>query len=349
MMKICHLIFSFTTGGAETMLVDIVNEQVKVTSVCLVIINNHINETLLQKINSKVEIIRIGRNPKSRNPIPVLKLNWLLLSMKPDVIHCHNLKTIRILTFFFHKKMVVTIHDMASSHPILAKYKKVFSISHAVKNDILKKQRLDTDVVYNGIKTSAIKTKISNKDSNKFNIIQVARLNTKKKGQHLLIEAARKIVSENQSINIRVDFIGEGESFSHLNKLVQNCHLETQITFLGMKDRSYIYNHLHEYDLLVHPSLFEGFGLTVAEAMAAKVPVLVSDNDGPMEVIDGGRFGYHFKTGDTNDLADKIWQILLNLDTKSHSAMVEAAYQYVLTYFDVKITAENYLKAYEKI
>ena len=349
-MKICHLIFSFTTGGAETMLVDIVNEQVKVASVCLIIINDHINEMLLRKIDSQVEIIKINRRPQSRNPMPVLKINWFLLDMKPDVIHCHNTKTIRLIPFFFHKKMVVTIHDMATSHPILEKYKKIFPISHAVKKDIFKEQRLDTSVIYNGIDTSIIRKKISNNKNNRFNIVQVARLNTQKKGQHLLIEAIRKIVCENKSIDLHVDFIGEGKSFSHLNKLVQDYHLEKYVTFLGIKDRDYIYNHLHEYDLLVHPSLYEGFGLTVAEAMVAKVPVLVSDNDGPMEVIADGQFGYHFKAGNADDLADKIRQILSNhYGLESHRKMIEAAYQYAVANFDVKNTAQNYIKAYREI
>ena len=332
------------------MLVDIVNEQVKTTCVYLIIINNHVNETLLRKIDPKVEIIRINRNPKSRNPIPILKLNRLLLDMKPDVIHCHNLKTIRLLLFFFHKKMIVTIHDMMTSHPILTKYRKVFSISRAVKMNLFKKQQLNTDVIYNGIDTSTIKTKFLNKNLKNFNILQIARLNTQIKGQHLLIEAIRKIVCENQSIDIHLDFIGEGDSFPYLNKLVQDWHLDKYITFLGIKDRSYIYNHLHEYDLLVHPSLYEGFGLTVAEAMVAKVPVLVSDNDGPMEVIAGGQFGYHFKTGDVDDLADKIMQILSNCHgMEDHQKMIDAAYQYTVANFDVKNTAQNYLTAYREI
>ena len=332
------------------MLVNIINEQVKTAPVYLVIINNFVNEMLLQKIDSRVEIIRINRNPKSRNPIPILKLNWILLRMKPDVIHCHNLKTIRLLLFFFHKKMIVTIHDMMTQHQILTKYRKVFSISHSVKKNLFKKQQLDTEVIYNGIDTSIIKTKFLNKNLKKFNILQIARLNTQIKGQHLLIEAIRKIVWENQSIEIHVDFIGEGKSFSHLNKLVQDYHLEKYVTFLGVKDRNYIYSHLHEYDLMVHPSLFEGFGLTVAEAMVAKVPVLVSDNDGPMEVIADGQFGYHFKTGNVDDLADKIMKILSNhCDTESHRKMIEAAHQHVVTNFDVKSTAKNYMTAYWEV
>ena len=39
-MKIVHCIFSFNTGGAETMLIDIVNEQIKTQEVTIVIVNH---------------------------------------------------------------------------------------------------------------------------------------------------------------------------------------------------------------------------------------------------------------------------------------------------------------------
>ncbi len=39
-MKILHLVFSLNTGGAENMLIDIVNEQVKTHQIVLVIVNN---------------------------------------------------------------------------------------------------------------------------------------------------------------------------------------------------------------------------------------------------------------------------------------------------------------------
>lgn len=42
---------------------------------------------------------------------------------------------------------------------------------------------------------------------------------------------------------------------------------------------------------MVHASLCEGFGLTVAEGMVAGLPVVVSKNDGPAEVIGYGNMG----------------------------------------------------------
>ena len=64
------------------------------------------------------------------------------------------------------------------------------------------------------------------------------------------------------------------------------------------------------YDLLVQPSRYEGFGLTVVEGMAAGVPVLVSDIEGPMEVIDKGRHGFAFRSEDFHDCGDRMMEIM---------------------------------------
>ena len=54
-MRILHVQFSFTTGGTETMLVDIINEQIKTNEVSLLVINDKCNKVLLDKIDSRVK------------------------------------------------------------------------------------------------------------------------------------------------------------------------------------------------------------------------------------------------------------------------------------------------------
>ena len=63
-------------------------------------------------------------------------------------------------------------------------------------------------------------------------------------------------------------------------------------------------------DIVVVPSRFEGFGLTAAEAMAVGKPVIASETSGLKEIIIDGETGLAFKTGNSNDLAEKI-KILL--------------------------------------
>lgn len=342
-MKIVHIIFSFHTGGAETMLVDVMNEQVKNEQVTLVVINNLINKNLIDKIDNKVKVILIGRKEKSRNPLRILKLNCLLLKHKPDVIHCHNEAIIKVI--FFKKKTVFTAHSMHIPINNFKHYKKVFAISNAVKTDIEQRSNIKPVLVYNGIKIDGIKHK-SNYNFDTFRIVQVGRLDHTIKGQHVLLDAL-KILAHNKGIkNINIDFIGEGKSLDYLQNLVSDYQLESYVNFLGIKDRAYIYSHLKDYDLFVQSSLYEGFGLTVAEAMAAKLPVLVSDIDGPAEIIDNGRYGFLFRCGDSEDCARSILDIIRIYGSNEFMEKINAAHSRVSRFFNIDAMVQSLEKFY---
>jgi glycosyltransferase involved in cell wall biosynthesis len=344
-MKITHIIFSFNTGGAETMLVDIANEQVKVAEVNIVIINGIYTKKLLSNVNSSVKIILLNRNAKSKNPFPIIKLNLLLIRLKSDVLHCHNHNIIPLIIPNLRKKSVLTLHKMGIASTYLKKYKKLFSISNSVKNDIKNRTNINSIVVYNGILTSLIRKKENPCFKSILKIIVIGRLEHEIKGQHLLVEAL-KILKENGLNNFQLDLIGSGNSYQFLRELTNKYELTNHINFLGLKNRDYIYAHLRDYDLLIQPSIKEGFGLTVAEGMAAKIPVLVSNVDGPMEIIENGKYGFYFKAGNVQDLAYQCGKILHLTGSEQQKLMVQNAYSYVVEKFNIKDTAFNYIKNY---
>lgn len=340
-MRIIHLIFALNTGGAETMLVDILNEQVKTQTVSLIIINKEINKVLLKQIDYRVNIILINRKEKSRSPIPVLKLNRFLISLNPDVIHCHQHSAIRMIVN--RNNVVLTAHTLEIPTTYFKKYKKVYAISNAVKREIESRSSAISELIYNGVKTDEIKHKLDY-NFKTFRIVQVGRLDHLIKGQHILIKALEILVYKKGIKNICIDFIGEGESLPYLKKIVHNTNLENYVNFLGIRDRKFIYSHLRDYDLLIQPSLLEGFGLTITESMAARVPVLVSDVEGPMEIIGNGKYGSFFKKGDIDDCAKHISVIVENYQKFKKKTSI--ASDLVNRMFSIKLTARNYIDSY---
>ena len=145
-------------------------------------------------------------------------------------------------------------------------------------------------------------------------------------------------------MHIIVNFIGDGYDKQQLIEMVRALNLEDNVNFLGGKDRDYVYSHLKDYDLFVQPSRYEGFGLTVAEAMAANVPVLVSKNEGPFEIINEGEYGYYFKNEDPNSLAEKLLYII----NAYGEAIVKATngVAFVKDNYNVRKTANIYLSNY---
>ena len=98
--------------------------------------------------------------------------------------------------------------------------------------------------------------------------------------------------------------------------------------------------------MFVQPSKSEGFGLTVAEAVAAKLPVLVSNLPGPMEVIGNGLLGMSFETENVEDLAAKLEIILKGGYDYS---LVDKAYKRAVELYNVRVTAKKYIDEYKKI
>lgn len=170
-------------------------------------------------------------------------------------------------------------------------------------------------------------------------LLQISRLDHKKKGQDLLIKAAAILKP-----GVDVTFIGDGESVDYLKKLTSDLGLDNSVHFLGKQSQEYISSHLKDYDLFVQPSRREGFGLTVAEAMAAKVPVLVSSGQGPAEVTENDKYGWLFKNGDAEDLANQISYIFAHYDEAL--SKVDQAKEHVCRQYDVTVTAKRYLELY---
>lgn len=341
-MRIVHVVWSFTTGGIETMLVDIVNEQVKTCEVCLYIINDEYDPHLIQDINQKVKVVLIRRKPQSRNIFSLLKFNALIWSFNPDIIHCHQANLARAIWLPYKK--VLTIHNTHSNSKFLGNYNRLFCISKAVRDYIAQQGFPNGIVVYNGIHTSdiAVKDHLETFGSKAFKIVCVGRLHPDK-GQQLIVEAMNELVNKHHIASVSCDIIGDGSKRSELEVSILSYKLSNNIHLLGNKPRSWLYQHLKDYDLYVLPSISEGFGLSLAEACAAKLPVLTCDLAGPMEVIDEGRFGKSFKTGDVLSLAEGI-------ESFSYEGInyeqVENAYKYVRLKFDVRHTAQNYIKEY---
>lgn len=343
-MKIVHLIWGFLPGGIETMLIDIVNEQVKLVDVAIVVINNLVDQHMVKSLDDRAKIFFCGRKQGSLNPLPILKMNYYLYEVKPDVIHFHGDGLAKYTFYNAHK--VLTIHNVHSVCTEYTKYDKLFAISQAVK-DYVNEKGFKSLVIENGIRVDTIKQRVVCSIGKVCRLVQVGRLYHLHKGQHVMIEAMNLLVNQKKYRQVHLDLIGNGSSRDMLQKMVDEYQLNDYVSFLGACNRDYIYSQLKNYDLCVQPSISEGFGLTVAEAMAAKLPVLVSNVPGTMEVIDGGKYGMIFESGNAEDLAYKIECFLLNggVDAKK----IEAAWHYAYQNFDISNTARKYLDEYKKL
>lgn len=366
-MRIVHVFWSLTFGGIETMLVNIANAQAKLgADVFLMIINDAWDESLLKTILPDVHKVFIHRKYRSKGINFIFRYNKVLKQLNPDIIHLHDPHLYGII-FNQHlkEKTCVTLHDtpygrVSISHIVrflfpfcdfklkgnvayLDCIHPTFSISNSVAQKLQNIYNIESTVVNNGIITSDFKTRDSiNTCADRLRLVQVSRIEHQKKGQDLIIKAVAEMNGE-----VEIDFIGVGSSMNYLKSLVTELGINDYVHFLGKKSQEYIKNNLYKYDLFVQPSRYEGFGLTVAEAMAAEVPVLVSSGQGPTEITCGNKYGWIFENENINDLICKLHYIHKNYNKALEKA--KQARLYVREKYDVSVTANKYIVEYKNM
>jgi phosphatidyl-myo-inositol alpha-mannosyltransferase len=121
--------------------------------------------------------------------------------------------------------------------------------------------------------------------------------------------------------------------------------LRDRITFLGLVSEDEKARMLRSIDLYVAPNLGgESFGMILTEAMAAGAPVVASDLDAFRRVLDGGRAGQLFPTGDAPALRTAISDLLDHTERRSQLA---ACGREVVMAYDWPVIAQRVLEVYE--
>jgi glycosyltransferase involved in cell wall biosynthesis len=329
------------------MLVDIINRQCENETVALLVVNNKINEDLLATINKQVKIYCVNRIAGCKYQLlsAYMKINQILKTEKPDVIHCHDNK---LLPFFFlnRKKTCLTVHNVNLSCLFMKYYQKVFAISSAVKDDVKCRTGVDSTVVYNGINVDEYETRKNFDLNNKpLKTVLLSRLFPQQKGQHIAIEALSLLAKNDSKMDIQLYFIGTGDALNELKQLAVEKHVENNVIFCGQKDRGWIQKNLKDFHLLIQPSLYEGFGLTVIEGFAAGLPVIASNIDGPEEIFKILNAGLPVEAGNAEDLAEKI-KIVYNryLSDNIQQSNYLITDKNNLKVFDIQTTVDNYSK-----
>lgn len=166
-------------------------------------------------------------------------------------------------------------------------------------------------------------------------LIMISRMDDAK-DQESLIRAVAHLRDQEQHVSLWL--VGDGSNRRQLEKVSTELHLNKHVTFLG--DRGDVPELLGKCDLLVHSTFSEGFGLVLAEAMAAQVPVVATDVPACREVLDNGRVGRLVPVGDSRALATEITYLLRN--PAEVESLVALAWDRVKTLYDVSVTSQKY-------
>ena len=208
---------------------------------------------------------------------------------------------------------------------------KLYAISSAVADAWSEYASIDRDrikVIYNSIDDECFtEESIPSTLRKQLDIPQEARIVlfvgniVMYKGVDTLIDSIGPVLENLNAYVVLVGAKGKAESFFAADecqyvdfyKKINKSSWSNRVIFLGL--RNDVNALMSEADLLVHPARTEGFGLVIAEALAAGLPVIASDVGGIPEVLsDSGSF--MVKPDDVESLREEIIKYFL-LDSDS--------------------------------
>jgi len=188
------------------------------------------------------------------------------------------------------------------------------------------------------------KTEILNKYQiapNKIIIGNLSRL-TREKGQDTLIKAFANISKTNKNLHLLI--AGGGELLTEYKNLIEALNIKNRCTITGIFKEEEKVKLYSTFDYFVFPSLAEGFGYVLVEAMGSGLPILSSNIDVLKDVSKG--LVEFFQVNNANDLADKLSTIIHhNYDRKD----LYKKYKKVLDNYSFTSFKHNYLSLYNSL
>ena len=231
------------------------------------------------------------------------------------------------IPIFYSGKIVTTVHDVA--HLVRPEYsllKKIYAklmlnfvqsksafiltVSEFSKNEILKyikvKNKDKIKVIYNGIGNDWLHASKGLNPYIKPYLLYVGNIKPHKN----LISLLNAFELIKDKIPHDLVIIGRKEGFitGDYNVFQKAIQLEDRISFTGLIDDNMLKQFYSHTDALVFPTLYEGFGLPVIEAMACRCPVIASNIPSLLEIFDNKVL--YFDPYNYEDIADKIIKLL---------------------------------------
>lgn len=238
------------------------------------------------------------------------------------------------------------LHRRLLNH-FLSKYTdRIVAVSNAVKEDIVRYDKIGEEkitVIHNGIPLDEFKSALSPERAREtLNLPQeltligcVGRL-VEQKGHRYLIEAASQIKGS------CVVIAGDGPMKKELEALAKERNVHA--IFLGTIAPKTVPVFLRAIDIFCFPSLWEGFGIALVEAMSSGLPVVASDIPPHREVLADA--GFYVPSRDAEKLAQSLNLLMENPELRE--SLIQKAQQRAKI-FSLEHTAGSYEALYEDI
>ena len=361
-LKIVHVVLSMDVGGLEQVVLDLVREGRLAGHHVTVLCVERPGVLAEQAEMAGADLLCLHKGPGVRWGTGQ-RARMVLEKLRPDVVHTHQIGALFYVGSAAKKSGVpVVVHTEHGKHfpgrfrtRCLSRWAvrsadRFFCVSKDIANGIERWRIAPKDkvrVVANGIDLDRFQNQVA---SQKLRgslgipaeapvIGTIGRL-TEIKRQDLLIRAFLRLRNTFPAAHLLL--VGDGNLRRELESLAAQLNLTNAVHFAGYQSKPELY--LGAMNVFALTSRSEGMPLVVLEAWAAGVPIIASRVGGLPEMIDEGKTGLLFESGDEDALARGLGRLLSEADLTRQ--LVDNGTRRVETEFSARRMVEAYQRHY---
>ncbi len=224
---------------------------------------------------------------------------------------------------------------------------RIITVSHASAEAVSRAFRIPWErihVVHNGIDSETFRP-LSGIEREPGHILWVGNSEDRNKGGRYLFEALRLLRDD---LDFHLTLVDQKkENLKLAPRLVRQYGLHSRVTFAGRVPTDELVRLYNRAQIVVSPSLYEGFGLPAAEAMACEAPVIATTAPAFPEVVDHGETGWLVPPADSQALADAI--CMLMADPELRARLGKAGREAIRQRFQWRRAAQQTVDVYEQL
>jgi glycosyltransferase involved in cell wall biosynthesis len=271
-------------------------------------------------------------------PMAILKLKKILRKHNIQIIHVEGrlfpitFITVLLNKLIFKRSMYLTVQgrlkigitglfeyvfDIIITKFLYQKINKIICVSNSLQKRFISLRINPTKliVIPNGVDISIFNPNISSKFLDKYiinkkNVKKIAyggRL-VPQKGLEFFIRSIPRIIKENSNVHFFI--LGNGNLELKLKNFVRKLKIQFYVTFINMIPLEKMAKFYASADIFCLPSLYEGFPLSIAEALSMGLIIVASATEGIPDAIIEDKNGFLVKPGSVNSLIKKLLKAL---------------------------------------
>ncbi len=353
-------------GGAERLIIDIIRANLDVGAiqpeVCVLLQAGNLGQEL-RAMGVPVHELRLRRSVGA--PLALARLAGIVSRRRFDVVHTHllhasalglaaaRIANVRLAVMTRHYEQYVWTYGSWDDR--LAQWftnrlaGHIFAVSDAALQVLVGRECVAPDrvtVVPNGVDLARVRRLAKGGETltaGRQDVITVGSVGSleTRKGHKYLLEAFALL----EDSKTRLLLVGDGTLRDELRRQVVDLGIVDRVEFTGYQSNPYEF--LARMDIYAQPSVEEGFGIAVIEAMALGIPVVASNTGGLPELVRNGETGVLVPRQDAKSLIGALSRLIA--DPEFRRAVGRAGRTFVDSRFDAATTAARYTDAYRRL